>query len=150
MFPIYALTVFSQSGLSKPTSENYRTMSVLNKKSRMVSFRLSSLEFTSAQADCERRGARSVSGLARRALLGVIAQLHSDLHSPAVGEASVGFPVDLSMDLKLEHLRIEISDLRSQLDRLRQTMLPSRDSAATTEARGSPNVTPTNMTATAS
>jgi hypothetical protein len=97
-------------------------MSVPNKKSRMVSFRLSPFEFTSAEADCERHGIRSVSGLARRALLGVLAQHDSDPNSGLLAEVPV--------DLKLERLRIEISDLRAQFDRLRQALLPSGDPSA--------------------
>jgi hypothetical protein len=94
-------------------------MSVLNKKSRMVSFRLSPFEFTSAEADCERRGVRSVSTLARRALLGIMAQPDVDLKS------------DVPVDLKLERINNELSELRSQLDRLRLSVLPAPESAQT-------------------
>jgi hypothetical protein len=129
-------------------------MYVLNKKSRMVSFRLSPLEFSSAKEDCDRRGVRSVSGLARRALLGVIAQHHPDPHSALFGEASINLPVDLPVDLKLERLRIEISDLRAQLNRLRQTLLPWLDLSATPaspsvqkDAPGTGNRTPSTVAA---
>jgi hypothetical protein len=131
-------------------------MSVLNKKSRMVSFRLSAFEFTSAQADCERRGVRSVSGLARRALLGFIAPQQSDPYSALVGDVPVELAGDLPVDLKVERLCIEISDLRAQLDRLRQTLLPPRDPStppaspsAQNDAPGTANRTPSTLAASA-
>lgn len=51
---------------------NLSTLSDVNKKSKMISFRLSSEEFRLLQGACSKTGARSVSELARAAMQRII------------------------------------------------------------------------------
>jgi hypothetical protein len=79
-------------------------MPVFNKKERMVSFRLSRAEYAAAEISCTRNGVRSVSSLARDAVLNLSAAAPRP-HGPA----------DLEILLQLQH---QILTLRAEVDRL--------------------------------
>jgi hypothetical protein len=77
-------------------------MTVLNKKSIMVSFRLSLAEYEAARRRCEESGVRSVSSLARTATLGLLPSF-------------LGKPPENS---KFEYLEEQIYKLRGEIERL--------------------------------
>ena len=91
-------------------------MTVLNKKCRMISFRLTADEYTDAMNRCAKHGFRSVSALARTATLGV-----------APGEApKSAVNADDFLDMQDQIFR-----LRNDLDRI-SALLP----CAPAETRG--------------
>ena len=78
-----------------------RTLMVLNKKSRMISFRLTAKEYTDAVKRCEENGHRSVSALARIATLGAApsSQGQEDFETR-----------------ELAHIRARMSQMQTDLD----------------------------------
>jgi hypothetical protein len=91
-------------------------MTVLNKKCRMISFRLTADEYTDAMNRCAQHGFRSVSALARTATLGVAS---GEAQKPAVN-------ADEFLDMQDQIFR-----LRNDLDRI-SALLP----CAPAETRG--------------
>lgn len=87
-------------------------MSVFNRRSKMLSIRLSDEEYRHLRTICEVRGARSVSDLAREAMLQLMPSHHA-----RNGDASV-----LS---RIEELDERISLLQSEVSRLSVRLGPS-------------------------
>lgn len=84
-------------------------MTVLNKKSRMISFRLTADEYTDAMNRCQQHGYRSVSALARTATLGAAPD---EAQKPAVN-------ADEFLDMQDQIFR-----LRNDLDRISALIPP--------------------------
>jgi hypothetical protein len=85
---------------------------VFDKKDRMVSFRLSRVEYAAAEISCRRMGVRSVSSLAREAVLDV---------TKATGESHA-----VSGDKILLQLQHEILSLRVELNKINDLITPVR------------------------
>jgi hypothetical protein len=79
------------------------TLSDINKKSKMISFRLSNEEFRLLQGACSKTGARSVSELARAAMQRIIID---DSFSPA------------STDVEMRELKLKFNALAAEVQRL--------------------------------
>lgn len=84
-------------------------MAVLNKKNRMVSFRLSGVEYAAAQKSCSEHGVRSVSSLARDATLRVA---KPELTRSGTAEAEIL--------LQLQH---QVLWLRAEMDKLSSRLI---------------------------
>jgi hypothetical protein len=74
---------------------------VFNKKSRMISFRLTADEYTEAVNRCQQNGYRSVSALARTATLGVV----------PTSEVKEGKKIRL-----IAEMRAKMSEMRTDID----------------------------------
>lgn len=81
----------------------FSTLSAVNKKSKMISFRLSSEEFRLLQGACSKTGARSVSELARAAMQRIIID---DSFSPG------------STDVEMRELKLKFNALAAEVQRL--------------------------------
>jgi hypothetical protein len=86
------------------------TFSDVNKKSKMISFRLSSEEFRLLQAACSKTGARSVSELARAAMQRIIID---DSFSPG------------SADVEVRDLKLKFNALAAEVQRLSRLVASS-------------------------
>jgi hypothetical protein len=86
------------------------TVSDVNKKSKMISFRLSSEEFRLLQAACSKTGARSVSELARAAMQRIIID---DSFSPG------------SADVEVRDLKLKFNALAAEVQRLSRLVASS-------------------------
>jgi len=84
------------------------TLSDVNKKSKMISFRLSSEEFRLLQGACSKTGARSVSELARAAMQRIIVD---DSFSPG------------STDTEMRELKLKFSALAAEVQRLSRLVI---------------------------
>ena len=84
------------------------TLSDVNKKSKMISFRLSSEEFRLLQDACSKTGARSVSELARAAMQRIIVD---DSFSPG------------STDTEMRELKLKFSALAAEVQRLSRLVI---------------------------
>ncbi len=82
-------------------------MPVLDKKSRMISFRMSETEYLYAERCCPAHGVRSVSTFARNATIGV-------MRNPYLGRPQLT-PENEELLLTLQH---QVLCLRAELDRL--------------------------------
>ena len=82
-------------------------MPVLDKKSRMISFRLSESEYSNAERCCPAHGVRSVSTFARDATLGL-------MRNPYLGRPQLT-PDNEEILLQLQH---QVLCLRAELDRI--------------------------------
>jgi hypothetical protein len=81
----------------------YTALSELNKKSKMVSFRLSGEEYRLLQGACSKTGARSVSELARAAMQRIIME----------GDFRPGSP-----ESELRELKLKFNVLSAEVQRL--------------------------------
>jgi hypothetical protein len=90
------------------------TFSDVNKKSKMISFRLSSEEFRLLQGACSKTGARSVSELARAAMQRIIVD---DNFSPG------------SADAEVRELKLKFSALAAEVQRLSRLVMGSESAA---------------------
>ncbi len=84
-------------------------MSVLRRRDRMLSIRLSEEEFRQLKSLCEIRGSRSISDLAREAMLQLAAAPRADVASP-----SVILRIE-ELDVRLVTLQREVTRLTTQL-----------------------------------
>ncbi|WP_321476835.1 ribbon-helix-helix protein, CopG family [uncultured Paludibaculum sp.] len=82
-------------------------MTLFNKRSKMVSIRLSDDEFRRLREVCEATGARSISDLAREAMHRLVDMPHNG-HAP--------------MESRLEQLDQKVSNLQARLDKLAESM----------------------------
>ncbi len=82
-------------------------MTLFNKRSKMVSIRLSDEEFRRLREVCEATGARSISDLAREAMHRLVDMPHGG-HAP--------------MESRLEQLDQKVSNLQARLDKLAASM----------------------------
>ena len=89
-------------------------MNMIDRKSRMVSFRLSPEEYRQLRDACVTHGVRSLSELARNAMQGLIVTTRSDL----------------PLHLQVQELRDRLATLSQQIDRLSQSVEPLRTSVA--------------------
>lgn len=89
-------------------------MNMIDRKSRMVSFRLSSEEHRLLCEACVAHGVRSLSELARTALQGLIVT-----NGP-----------DLPLHLQVQELRDRLATLSQQIERLSQSAEPLHTSVA--------------------
>ncbi len=100
-------------------------MPVLNKKTRMISFRLSESEYVCAQRCCPAHGVRSVSTLARNATIGILPRVRepAERQPEAVGVRSdsptslAALPTAASTEILLQ-LQHQVLWLRAELDRI--------------------------------
>lgn len=94
-------------------------MPVLNKKTRMVSFRLSGVEYAAAERSCSQNGVRSVSSLARDATLRMArAERSASDRSASERSASawsLANPAESEILIQLQH---QVLCLRAELDKL--------------------------------
>jgi hypothetical protein len=90
------------------------TFSDVNKKSKMISFRLSSEEFRLLQGACSKTGARSVSELARAAMQRIIIE---DSFSPG------------STDVEMRELKLKFSALAAEVQRLSRIVTGSEQAS---------------------
>lgn len=86
-------------------------MSVITKRSRMLSIRMSDAEYHQLQAICEVRGARSISDLAREAMQRIAAMPPDDEPGNSLAER-VG-----QLDRRLNLLQQEVLRLSSLMNR---------------------------------
>lgn len=84
-------------------------MSVIRRRDKMLSIRLSDEEFRQLKGLCEMRGARSISDLAREAML----QLAAIPRGNTAGSSVISRIDDL--DVRLASLQFEVTRLTSQL-----------------------------------
>lgn len=82
-------------------------MSVLNRRNRMLSIRLSEDEFEQLRAVCQDRGARSVSDLAREAMMQMISPRRARNGSS-----------DGMLLARIQELDQRVSDLQTEVSRL--------------------------------
>lgn len=89
-------------------------MNMIDRKSKMVSFRLSPEEYRQLRDACATQGVRSVSELARAAMQGLIAP-----DGPAV-----------PLQTQVQELRDRVTLLSEQVDRLSRELEPQISAAA--------------------
>jgi hypothetical protein len=89
-------------------------MTMTERKSKMVSFRLSPEEYRQLRDACSAHGVRSVSELARSAMQGLISN-----HGSAI-----------PLHLQLQHLRDRVTLLSCEIDRLSHELQPRQTAAA--------------------
>jgi hypothetical protein len=87
-------------------------MSVFNRRSRMLSIRLSDEELQQLKLVCHNRGARSVSDLAREAMMQMIAGSRGRNGN---GDGMLMARIQ-ELDQRVSSLQLEVSQLRSQVD----------------------------------
>ena len=92
----------------------FTTLSAVNKKSKMISFRLSSEEFRLLQGACSKTGARSVSELARAAMQRIIID---DSFSPG------------STDVEMRELKLKFNALAAEVQRLSRLVMGSESAS---------------------
>lgn len=88
-------------------------MAILNRRSRMVSFRLSEREYESLMTLCSDQGVRSLSDLARGAM-------HGLLKSPNGNENGSG------LEAELRRLNGRVEELEEQVRRLANSVVVQR------------------------
>ena len=90
-------------------------MSVINKKNRMVSFRLSGAEYAAAEKSCTQHGVRSVSSLARDATLRLTGSMNR-------GPSGANGEILLDLQRQILDLRAELSRFTEKIDRPTSTV----------------------------
>jgi hypothetical protein len=88
-------------------------MKMLNRKSKMVSFRLSPDEYRMYRTACEHHGIETISELARKAMQQLAASINGGInHTP------------MSLDDQVRDLRDRITHLQEEVDQISRRVVP--------------------------